>query len=57
MDASKNTDASQYAELSPFQLKDELIKWALDFTQQKAATHKFLERGSRQSELDRDHAA
>src|SRR6476659_5411579 len=45
MDASKNTDASQYAELSPFQLKDELIKWARDFTQQKAATHKFLNAG------------
>ncbi len=45
MDASKNADASQYAELSPFQLKDELIKWARDFTQQKAATHKFLNAG------------
>jgi len=45
MDASKNTDASQYAELSPFQLKDELIKWARDYTQQKAATHKFLNAG------------
>ncbi len=40
MDTPKNTEASQYGELSPFQLKDELIKWARDYTQQKAATHK-----------------
>src|SRR6476620_11609975 len=32
-------------QLSPFQLKDELIRYAKDFTQQKAATHKFLNAG------------
>ena len=31
--------------LSPFQLKDELIRWARDFSQQKAATHQFLDAG------------
>src|SRR3954469_4958438 len=40
-----NPDASQYAELSPFQLKDDLIRWAKDFTQQKAATHQFMDAG------------
>ena len=45
MEPSSDVEASQYSELSPFQLKDELIKWARDFTQQKAATHKFLNAG------------
>jgi aspartate 4-decarboxylase len=40
-----NVDARKYAELSPFQLKDELIKWARDYSQQKAATHQFLDAG------------
>ena len=57
MDQRTNPDAGQYAALSPFELKDELIRWARDFTQQKAATHQFLERGARQPELDRHHAA
>ena len=39
------TDASKYSALSPFELKDELIDWARDFTQHKAATHKFLNAG------------
>jgi aspartate 4-decarboxylase len=38
-------EASRYSALSPFQLKDELIKWARDFTRQKAATHQFLDAG------------
>ncbi len=45
MDQRTNTDASQYGALSPFQLKDELIRWARDFSQQKAATHQFLDAG------------
>jgi aspartate 4-decarboxylase len=45
MDQRTNTDTSRYAALSPFQLKDELIKWAKDFSQQKAATHQFLDAG------------
>ena len=32
-------------QLSPFQLKDELIRYAKDQTQSKAATHKFLNAG------------
>jgi aspartate 4-decarboxylase len=39
------TDASRYSALSPFQLKDELIRWARDFTQHKSATHQFLDAG------------
>ena len=45
MDQRTNPDVSQYAALSPFQLKDELIRWARDFSQQKAATHQFLDAG------------
>ena len=45
MAAPTDVDARRYAQLSPFQLKDELIKWARDFSQQKAATHKFLDAG------------
>jgi aspartate 4-decarboxylase len=45
MEQPTNPDASRYSALSPFQLKDELIKWARDFSQQKAATHKFLDAG------------
>ena len=45
MDQPTNPDASQYAALSPFQLKDQLIRWARDFSQQKAATHQFLDAG------------
>lgn len=36
---------SEYSALSPFQLKDELIQSARDFTRQKAATHQFLDAG------------
>ena len=36
---------SEFSALSPFQLKDELIRSARDSTQQKAATHKFLNAG------------
>jgi aspartate 4-decarboxylase len=32
-------------QLSPFQLKDELIRYATDRTQGKSATHKFLKAG------------
>src|SRR5262245_6877485 len=32
-------------ELSPFQLKDELIRYARDFSAGKASTHKFLNAG------------
>src|SRR4029079_9611774 len=45
MPPSIHPDASRYTELSPFQLKDELIRWARDYTQQQAATHKFLNAG------------
>ncbi|HLK92516.1 MAG TPA: aspartate 4-decarboxylase [Polyangia bacterium] len=45
MEQPSNPDADRYATLSPFQLKDELIKWARDYTQQKSATHKFLDAG------------
>src|SRR3954471_5498893 len=45
MSQGTNPDASQYGALSPFQLKDELIRWARDFSQQKAATHQFLDAG------------
>src|SRR3954465_10060887 len=45
MDQRTSTDTSRYAALSPFQLKDELIRWARDISQQKAATHKFLDAG------------
>jgi aspartate 4-decarboxylase len=33
------------SELSPFELKNELIQYAKDYTQNKAATHKFLNAG------------
>lgn len=45
MEQPTTPGTSQYAELSPFQLKDELIRWAKDYTQEKAATHKFLDAG------------
>jgi aspartate 4-decarboxylase len=45
MPQARNDEAGQYSALSPFQLKDELIRWARDYTQQKAATHKFLDAG------------
>jgi aspartate 4-decarboxylase len=37
--------ARRYAQLSPFQLKDELIKWARSFARGDAATHAFLDAG------------
>ena len=40
-----NVDPRTYAGLSPFELKNELIKWARDFTQQKSATHEMLNAG------------
>jgi aspartate 4-decarboxylase len=40
-----NPEAQQYATLSPFELKNQLIAWARDFSQQKAATHQFLDAG------------
>lgn len=45
MPQARNDDAGRYQTLSPFELKDELIKWARDYTQQKSATHKFLDAG------------
>jgi aspartate 4-decarboxylase len=45
MDQRREREASRYAALSPFELKDELIKWAKDYSQQKAATHQFLDAG------------
>jgi aspartate 4-decarboxylase len=39
------TRARGLEHLSPFQLKDELIRYAKDRTQSKAATHKFLNAG------------
>ena len=45
MEPPRNVDPSRYAELSPFELKDELIRWARDYSQQKAATHQFLDAG------------
>jgi aspartate 4-decarboxylase len=45
MPEARNDDPGRYSALSPFELKDELIKWARDYTQQKAATHKFLDAG------------
>jgi aspartate 4-decarboxylase len=45
METPPNVDPSQYSELSPFELKNELIRWARDFSQQKAATHQFLDAG------------
>lgn len=38
-------ETSALDHLSPFELKDELIRYAKDFTQSKAATHKFLNAG------------
>ncbi len=38
-------ETSALDQLSPFELKDELIRYAKDFTQSKAATHKFLNAG------------
>jgi hypothetical protein len=40
-----DTKRSGLDELSPFQLKDELIRYARDQTVSKAATHKFLNAG------------
>ncbi len=45
MDKPRNADAVKYSGLSPFQLKDELIRWAREESQQKAATHQFLDAG------------
>jgi aspartate 4-decarboxylase len=45
MERRTNVDIGEYSELSPFELKDELIRWARDYSQQKAATHKFLDAG------------
>jgi aspartate 4-decarboxylase len=45
MPQARNDEVTRYSTLSPFELKDELIKWARDYTQQKAATHKFLDAG------------
>jgi aspartate 4-decarboxylase len=39
------TDAGRLSALSPFELKNELIKWARDLTNHKAATHQFLDAG------------
>ncbi len=39
------TKSSSLAQLSPFQLKDELIRYARDQSRSKAATHKFLNAG------------
>src|SRR5215471_21319641 len=36
---------SSLQQLSPFQLKDELIRYAKDQTRSKSATHKFLNAG------------
>jgi aspartate 4-decarboxylase len=38
-------EARRYSQLSPFQLKDELIKWARAFSRGDAAAHKFLDAG------------
>src|SRR6478736_6000167 len=38
-------EARRYSGLSPFQLKDELIRWARQFATGEAATHKFLDAG------------
>jgi aspartate 4-decarboxylase len=37
--------SDELSQLSPFQLKDELIKYAEDVTREKSATHKFLNAG------------
>jgi aspartate 4-decarboxylase len=42
---SQHPIESEYSALSPFQLKDELIRSARDSTRQKAATHQFLDAG------------
>ena len=39
------TNSGNLAQLSPFQLKDELIRYAKDQSRNKAATHKFLNAG------------
>jgi aspartate 4-decarboxylase len=44
MDRPANTNAN-FSALSPFQLKDNLIQWARDFSHHKAATHQFLDAG------------
>ncbi len=41
----KMETSDELSQLSPFQLKDELIKYAEDVTQEKSATHKFLNAG------------
>jgi aspartate 4-decarboxylase len=45
MEPQNRLDAGPYGQLSPFQLKDQLIAWARDFTQNKAATHELLNAG------------
>jgi aspartate 4-decarboxylase len=45
MERRIDTDAKKYSALSPFQLKDNLIHWARDFSHHKAATHQFLDAG------------
>jgi aspartate 4-decarboxylase len=45
MEPQNRLDAGPYGKLSPFQLKDQLIEWARDFTQNKAATHEMLNAG------------
>ena len=42
---SQHPIESEFSALSPFQLKDELIRSARDTTRQKAATHQFLDAG------------
>src|SRR5579872_2339512 len=45
MERPPEIDTSRYEALSPFQLKDDLIRWAKDLTTHKAATHQFLDAG------------
>jgi len=45
VEPSRQEFARRYSQLSPFQLKDELIKWARAFSRGDAATHKFLDAG------------
>ena len=50
-------EARRYSELSPFQLKDELIRWARRLHAGRSGDAQVPRRGARQPELDRDHAA
>jgi aspartate 4-decarboxylase len=45
MEPQNRIDAGPFGQLSPFQLKDQLLEWARDFTQNKAATHELLNAG------------